>query len=84
MSWTANCEASFGRTPLPNQMSVKELEEILTLVGDEEVKAIKEGTETMYDGTVGKFLPDKSKPMFFHVFLTSFLTFNIWLIFGKL
>ena len=62
MVWTANCETAFGRTPQPNQCSIKELEELLNLVGDEEVKGIRAGTETLYDGTVAKFIADKSKP----------------------
>merc|ERR1719161_3344687 len=59
--WKATCEARFGRVPQPNHMSIQELEETLIVVGDEEVEGIKAGTETMYDGTVARFMLDKSQ-----------------------
>ena len=41
-------------------MSIQELEETLIVVGDEDVVGIKESTETMYDGTVLRFIQDRN------------------------
>ena len=54
--WKATCEARFGRVPEANHMSIQELEETLIVVGDEDVEGIKAGTETMFDGTVLRFI----------------------------
>ena len=41
-TWQASCVASYGRVPGPKEMSIKELEETLTAVGDQEVKAMRD------------------------------------------
>merc|ERR1719217_49061 len=58
--WKATCEARFNRVPQPNHMSIQELEETLVVVGDEEVESIKVGTEDLFDGTVQRFMHDKT------------------------
>ena len=61
-TWQASCVASYGRVPQPKEMSIKELEETLTAVGDQEVKAMRDKTETMFEGTIVKFLPNQMEP----------------------
>ena len=54
--WKATCETRFGRVPEAKDMSIQELEETLIVVGDEDVEGIKAGTESMFDGTVLRFI----------------------------